>query len=86
MNQLCIEGIYDPPRSVDLPAPAVEAYRREEIDVFIRHFRLDVRFRKRADAEIGQCDYTGPTRFMYSLVQPTSATNIAVTFDPAWTY
>ncbi|MEQ8587557.1 MAG: hypothetical protein RLO01_19385 [Thalassobaculaceae bacterium] len=86
VNQLCIEGIYDPPRSIDLPAAAVEAYRHAEIDVEVRHFRLEVRFRKRAGADIGQCGYTGPTRFMYSLVKPTSPTNIAVTFDPDWTY
>lgn len=86
VNQLCIEGIYDPPRSVDLPAAAVEAYRRAEIDVEVRHFRLEVRFRKRAGADIGQCGYTGPTRFMYSLVEPAGPTTLTVTFDPAWTY
>lgn len=86
VNELCVQGIYDPPRSIDLPADAVEAYRREELDVFIKHFRLDIRFRKRAGAAIGQCGYTGPTKFMYSLVEPTSPTNIAVTFDPSWTY
>jgi hypothetical protein len=86
VNQLCNEGIYSPPRSIELPAEAVEAYRRAEIDTLVRHFRLEVQFRKRAGAEIGQCGYTGPTKFMYSLVAPTSATNIAVTFDPAWTY
>jgi|GEM_PF-5311442 len=86
VEELCVEGIYDPPRSVDLPTAAVEAYTREEIDVSVKHFRLDVRFRKRAGATIGQCGYTGPTKFMFSLVEPTSATNIAVTFDPSWTY
>jgi hypothetical protein len=86
VNALCIEGIYSPPRSIELPAEAVEAYRRAEIDTVVRHFRLEVQFRKRAGADIGQCGYTGPTKFMYSLVQPTSPTNIAVTFDPAWTY
>lgn len=86
INELCVEGIYDPPRSVDLPAAAVDAYKALEIDAFVKHFRLDVRFRKRAGAAIGQCGYTGPTRFMYSLVEPTSATNLAVTFDPTWTY
>lgn len=86
VNQLCVEGIYDPPRSIDLPAAAVDAYRHEEIDILVRHFRLEVRFRKRAGADIGQCGYTGPTKFMYSLVEPTSPTNIAVTFDPNWTY
>lgn len=64
----------------------VEAYRRAEIDTLVRYFRLEVQFRKRADADIGQCGYTGPTKFMYSLVQPTSPTTIAVTFDPNWTY
>ncbi|WPZ34310.1 hypothetical protein T8K17_24145 [Thalassobaculum sp. OXR-137] len=86
VNELCIEGIYSPPRSIDLPQEVVEAYRDAEIDIAVRHFRLDVRFRKRAGAEIGQCGYTGPTKFMYSLVQPASATNITVTFDPNWTY
>lgn len=86
VNELCVEGIYDPPRSVDLPKVAVEAYRQKEIDILVQHFRLEVRFRKRAGADIGQCGYTGPTKFMYSLVEPTSPTNIAVTFDPNWTY
>ncbi|WP_420562082.1 hypothetical protein [Thalassobaculum sp.] len=86
VNELCIEGIYSPPRSIDLPQELVEAYRRAEIDTLVRHFRLEVQFRKRAGADIGQCGYTGPTKFMYSLVQPTSPTNIAVTFDPNWTY
>ncbi|WP_028795144.1 hypothetical protein [Thalassobaculum salexigens] len=86
VNQLCIEGIYSPPRSIELPAEAVEAYRQAEIDTLVRHFRLEVQFRKRAGADIGQCGYTGPTKFMYSLVEPTSPTTIAVTFDPNWTY
>lgn len=86
INELCIEGIYDPPRSINLPTAAVDAYRRAEMDAFQTHFRLDVRFRKRAGADTGQCGYTGPTRFMYSLVAPTSDTNLGVTFDPDWTY
>jgi hypothetical protein len=86
VNELCIEGIYSPPRSIDLPAEAVDAYRRAEIDILVRHFRLEVQFRKRAGADIGQCGYTGPTKFMYSLVQPASPTTITVTFDPNWTY
>lgn len=86
VNQLCVEGIYDPPRSVDLPEAAVAAYRNAEMDIEVRHFRLEVRFRKRAGADIGQCGYTGPTRFMYSLVEPAGPTTLTVTFDPAWTY
>lgn len=86
VNELCIAGIYSPPRSIELSASAVEAYRKAEIDTLVRHHRLDVQFRKRAGADIGQCGYTGPTKFMYSLVQPVSATKITVTFDPNWTY
>ncbi|MCR9072358.1 MAG: hypothetical protein NXI18_11615 [Alphaproteobacteria bacterium] len=86
VTQLCIEGIYDPPRSIDLPAAAVQAYRQAEMDIRVKHFRLEVRFRKRAGAETGQCGYTGPNRFMYSLVEPAGPTRLAVTFDPAWTY
>lgn len=86
LQQLCVEGIYDPPRSIALSGPAMRAYIDQELDVSMRHFRLDVRFRKRADAETGQCGYTGPSRFMFSLVAPASPTTLAVTFDPAWTY
>ena len=86
VNELCIAGIYSPPRSIEVPAAIVERYRATEIDTLVRHHRLDVQFRKRAGSDIGQCGYTGPSKFMYSLVQPTSPTTIAVTFDPAWTY
>ena len=86
MQALCIEGIYDPPRSVRLEEAAVLAYTDREFDVTEQHFRLEVRFRKRAGAVVGQCGYTGPTTFMFSLVEPISETEIGVRFDPDWTY
>ena len=86
VEELCIEGIYHPPRSVSLSAAVVAAYRDQEFDVTQQHFRLAVRFRKRAGASVGQCGYTGPNRFMFSLVEPNTPTGLAVTFDPDWTY
>lgn len=86
IEQLCIQGIYDPPRSVRLSAEAVAAYRAQAMDVATAHFRLDVSFRKRAGAAVGQCGYQGPTTFMFSLVEPVSDTEIEVRFDPDWVY
>ena len=84
--EVCIEGIYDPPRTLALPPAAITAYRAAEIDVSDRHFKLYVRFRKRADSANGQCDYESPNSFMFSLVEPASPTTLQVTFDPKWVY
>jgi len=86
IHQLCIEGIYDPPRSVRLPAGAVAAYRAQAMDAAAAHYRLDVTFRKRAGAVVGQCSYQGPNRFMFSLIEPVSDTEIGVRFDAGWVY
>ena len=86
LKEICIEGIYDPPRTLSLPSAAITAYRAAEIDVSDRHFKLYVRFRKRADSANGQCDYESPNSFMFSLVEPASPTTVQVTFDPKWVY
>ncbi len=86
IEELCIEGIYHLPRSVSLSKEAVAAYHDQEFDVTLQHFRLEVRFRKRAGAAVGQCGYTGPNRFMFSLVEPNPPSGLAVVFDPDWTY
>lgn len=86
IEQLCIKGIYDPPRSVRLSADAVTAYRALDLDAVAVHYRLDVTLRKRAGAAVGQCSYQGPNRFMFSLVEPVSDTEIEVRFDPDWVY
>lgn len=86
LKEACIEGIYDPPRTLALSPAAITAYRAAEIDVSDRHFKLYVRFRKRADSANGQCDYEGPNSFMFSLVEPASPTTLQVSFDPKWVY
>lgn len=86
LHHLCIDGIHMSPRSLELPAAAVAAYRSLGIDVSARHFRLLVSLRKRPGGDVAQCDYQGPTRFMYALVEPVSETEIAVRFDPDWVY
>lgn len=86
LNQVCIEGIYDPPRTVVLAPRAMETYRAVEIDVSGRHFKLEVRFRKRAGTLSGQCDYESPRRFMFSLVESGGPDTLKVSFDPDWVY
>lgn len=86
LQEACIEGIYDSPRTLALPPAAIAAYRAADIDVSDRHFKLFVRFRKRAGSPNGQCDYEGPNRFMFSLVAPASPTTLQVNFDPDWVY
>lgn len=86
LTQVCIEGIYDPPRTILLVPGAMAAYRAAEMDVYGRHFKLEVRFRKRADALSGQCDYESPRRFMFSLVEPDGPNTLKVRFDPDWVY
>jgi len=86
VHQICIEGIYDPPRSVALDTAAMAAYRAAEMDVTERHYKLEVRFRKRADASTGQCGYQSAERFMFSIVEQTAPSVLKVSFDPDWVY
>lgn len=86
LTQVCIEGIYHPPRTVVLVPRAMQAYRAAEMDVSGRHFKLEVRFRKRANSLSGQCDYESPQRFMFSLVEAGGPDTLKVSFDPDWVY